>query len=87
MKDFMSSKMIWPTISKRGKQMPDERRCPKCQSENVFRSRRRSLEYLLPFFRPYRCYSCERRFLMLSTEPAAERIRLANRQVSGKHSS
>lgn len=68
--------------------MAEVRRCPKCHSENVFRSRRRSLEYLLPFFRPYRCYSCERRFLMLSREaPKQRRIRLPNRQVSGKHTS
>ena len=66
--------------------MADVRKCPKCQSENVFRSRRRSLEYLLPFLRPYRCYSCERRFLMMSRGAAkAERIRLEHRQVSEKH--
>lgn len=64
--------------------MADVRRCPKCHSENVFRSRRRSLEYLLPFFRPYRCYSCERRFLMLTKSPDAQRVRLENRQTSGK---
>lgn len=68
--------------------MADARRCPKCQSENVFRSRRRSLEYFLPFFRPYRCYSCERRFLMFTREAAtSRRVRLQNRQVSGKHTS
>ncbi len=68
--------------------MADARRCPKCQSENVFRSRRRTLEYLLPFFRPYRCYSCERRFLMLTREPSdSRRVRLQNRHASGKHSS
>ncbi len=68
--------------------MADARRCPKCQSENIFRSRRRSLEYFLPFFRPYRCYSCERRFLMFTREGAnARRVRLENRHVSGKHTS
>ena len=68
--------------------MADARRCPKCQSENVFRSRRRSLEYLLPFFRPYRCYSCERRFLMFTSDAAStRRVRLQNRQVPGKHTS
>lgn len=67
--------------------MADVRKCPKCHSENVFRSRRRSLEYLLPFFRPYRCYSCERRFLMLAKNPEAQRIALEHRQVSGKHTS
>ncbi len=65
--------------------MADVRKCPKCQSENVFRSRRRSLEYLLPFFRPYRCYSCERRFLMLSGSPKAQRVRLEHSRVSEKH--
>ena len=66
--------------------MADVRKCPKCQSENVFRSRRRSLEYLLPFLRPYRCYSCERRFLMVSRGAGkAERVRLEHRQVSEKH--
>lgn len=64
--------------------MADVRRCPKCQSENVFRSRRRTLEYFLPFFRPYRCYSCERRFLMFTNNREAQRIRLENRQTSGK---
>lgn len=64
--------------------MADVRRCPKCHSENVFRSRRRTLEYFLPFFRPYRCYSCERRFLMLS-DSSSKRVRLQNRQASGKH--
>ena len=66
--------------------MADARKCPKCHSENVFRSRRRSLEYFLPFFRPYRCYSCERRFLMLARNPDAQRLRLENRQTSGKAS-
>ncbi len=66
--------------------MDDARRCPKCNSENVFRSRRRTLEYFLPFFRPYRCYSCERRFMML-TKDKGHRIRLQSRQVSGKHTS
>ena len=67
--------------------MADVRKCPKCHSENVFRSRRRPLEYLLPFFRPYRCYSCERRFLMFTPEAAkAKRIRLESRQASSKHS-
>ena len=66
--------------------MADARKCPKCHSENVFRSRRRSLEYFLPFFRPYRCYSCERRFLMLAAHPDARRVRLENRQTSGKAS-
>ncbi len=66
--------------------MSDVRRCPKCHSENVFRSRRRTLEYLLPFFRPYRCYSCERRFLMLTGDASkAQRVRLDSRQISGKH--
>lgn len=67
--------------------MADVRRCPKCNSENVFRSRRRTLEYLLPFFRPYRCYSCERRFLMFTKHTAAQRVRLENRHASGKHTS
>ncbi len=68
--------------------MTEVRKCPKCHSENVFRSRRRSLEYLLPFFRPYRCYSCERRFLMFTPSgPNSKRIRLENRQTSSKHSS
>ncbi len=59
--------------------MADARKCPKCQSENVFRSRRRSLEYLLPFFRPYRCYSCERRFLMHTVlDPKASPVRVDN---------
>ena len=66
--------------------MPEARSCPKCHSENVFRSRRRSLEYLLPFFRPFRCYSCERRFLMLTRETGDRRIRLEHRQT-GKHTS
>ena len=65
--------------------MAEVRKCPNCQSENVFRSRRRSLEYLLPFFRPYRCYSCERRFLMISRVPKAERVRLEHSRVSEKH--
>ena len=65
--------------------MAEVRKCPKCQSENVFRSRRRSLEYLLPFFRPYRCYSCERRFLMISRGPKADRVRLEHSRVSEKH--
>ncbi len=68
--------------------MADARRCPKCLSENVFRSRRRALEYLLPFFRPYRCYSCERRFLMFTHEGAnSRRIRLESRRVPDKHTS
>ena len=65
--------------------MAEVRKCPKCQSENVFRSRRRSLEYLLPFFRPYRCYSCERRFLMISRAPKGQRVRLEHSRVSEKH--
>lgn len=65
--------------------MAEIRKCPKCHSENVFRSRRRSLEYLLPFFRPYRCYSCERRFLMISGGPRSERVRLEHSRVSEKH--
>ncbi len=65
--------------------MADVRKCPKCYSENVFRSRRRTFEYLLPFFRPYRCYSCERRFLMLARAPSEERVRLEHRHVSEKH--
>ena len=66
--------------------MADVRKCPKCHSENVFRSRRRSLEYLLPFFRPYRCYSCERRFLMFTRDAAtARRIRLDQSRVSEKN--
>ena len=66
--------------------MADVRKCPKCQSENVFRSRRRSLEYLLPFFRPYRCYSCERRFLMFTRDAAkARRIRLDQSRISEKN--
>lgn len=67
--------------------MADVRKCPKCNSENVFRSRRRTLEYLLPFFRPYRCYSCERRFLMLTRNPDAQRIHLESRHASSKHPS
>ncbi len=67
--------------------MAEVRRCPKCNSENVFRSRRRTLEYFLPFFRPYRCYSCERRFLMVTRNANAQRIHLESRQVSGKHPS
>ena len=66
--------------------MTEVRKCPKCHSENVFRSRRRYLEYLLPFFRPYRCYSCERRFLMITRGgPNARRVRLEHRQVSEKN--
>lgn len=66
--------------------MADVRKCPKCHSENVFRSRRRSLEYLLPFLRPYRCYSCERRFLMVTHDAAkAERVRLEHSRVSEKN--
>ncbi len=66
--------------------MAEIRVCPKCQSENIFRSRRRTLEYLLPFFRPYRCYSCERRFMMVSRAGSeAQRIRLENRHASGKN--
>ena len=65
--------------------MADARKCPKCQSENVFRSRRRSLEYFLPFFRPYRCYSCERRFLMFTRAVKAERVRLEHSRVSEKN--
>ena len=64
--------------------MADVRKCPKCQSENVFRSSNRSLEYLLPFLRPYRCYRCERRFLML-TVSKAQRVRLEHRHVSEKN--
>ena len=66
--------------------MTESRKCPKCQSENVFRSRRRSLEYLLPFFRPYRCYSCERRFLMYTADsPKTPPVHLDEQQSSGKH--
>ena len=60
------------------------RRCPKCQSENVFRSRRRTLEYLVLFYRPFRCYNCERRFLLFSSTPARTSARFGNRQTSGK---
>lgn len=66
--------------------MTEARKCPKCHSENVFRSRRRSLEYLLPFFRPFRCYSCERRFLMFtSAASSSKRISLDHHEAS-KHS-
>ena len=65
--------------------MADIRKCPKCQSENVFRSRRRSLEYLLPFLRPYRCYSCERRFLMFTRVTKAQRVRLEHSHISEKN--
>lgn len=64
--------------------MAETRLCPKCQSENVFRSRRRTLEYLVPFYRPFRCYSCERRFLMFSLAPTRTSVRFGNRQTSGK---
>ena len=64
--------------------MAEPRRCPKCQSENVFRSRRRALEYLVPFYRPFRCYGCERRFLMFSPVPVRTSVRFGNRQTSGK---
>lgn len=64
--------------------MAETRRCPKCQSENVFRSRRRALEYLVPFYRPFRCYLCERRFLMFSPVPSRTSVRFGNRQTSGK---
>ena len=65
--------------------MADVRKCPKCESENVFRSRRRSLEYLLPFLRPYRCYSCERRFLMFTRVPKEQRVHLEHRHASEKN--
>lgn len=65
--------------------MADIRQCPKCHSENVFRSRRRSIEYLLPFIRPYRCYSCERRFLMFAHLTKAQRVRLEHSRVSEKN--
>ncbi len=64
--------------------MAEIRRCPKCQSENVFRSRRRTLEYLVPFYRPFRCYSCERRFLMFTPLPTRTTVRFGTRQASGK---
>ncbi len=64
--------------------MAETRRCPKCQSENVFRSRRRTLEYLVPFYRPFRCYNCERRFLMFTPLPTRNTLRLSPRQTSGK---
>lgn len=67
--------------------MAETRRCPKCQSENVFRSRRRALEYLVPFYRPFRCYTCERRFLMFSVAPPRSTVRFGARQASGKSAS
>ncbi len=60
--------------------MAETRLCPKCQSENVFRSRRRTLEYLVPFYRPFRCYSCERRFLMFSIAPPRSTVRFSPRE-------
>ena len=38
--------------------------CPKCQSLNVHRSRRRGMESLAAVFfvRPFRCHACEHRF-------------------------
>lgn len=67
--------------------MADLRKCPKCQSENVFRSRRRALECLVLFYRPFRCYTCERRFLMFSPIPSRSGIRVAGRQAPGKSAS
>ena len=67
--------------------MPDVRTCPKCQSGNIFRSRRRTLEYFLPFFRPYRCYTCERRFMMRSLPSKPGRIALDPQPTPSKHMS
>jgi predicted RNA-binding Zn-ribbon protein involved in translation (DUF1610 family) len=42
--------------------MAEERKCPHCGSLEVLRSRRRPLEHLLLFFKPFRCRSCHFRF-------------------------
>jgi hypothetical protein len=38
--------------------------CPVCLSPDICRSKRRSREWMLLLPRPYRCNSCNRRFLV-----------------------
>ena len=68
------------------------RSCPHCSSAHIFRSRRKLVEYLMPFHKPFRCYEpgCELRSL-LSQTPIARRpvaltpsLRTANSPVFGQ---
>ena len=43
------------------------RKCPRCGSDGVIRSKRRTLEHLLVGFKPYRCNACQRRFFFFFT--------------------
>lgn len=42
--------------------MGPDRKCPRCGSGMILRSRRKVLEKLLFFLRPFRCYTCMHRF-------------------------
>jgi hypothetical protein len=44
--------------------MTHTRRCPVCLSPDIFRSKRRSREWMLLLPRPYHCNGCNRRFLV-----------------------
>jgi hypothetical protein len=44
--------------------MTHTRRCPVCLSPDIFRSKRRSREWMLLLPRPYHCNDCNRRFLL-----------------------
>jgi transposase-like protein len=50
--------------------MAEERKCPRCGSVEVVRSRRSLLDHLLFVLKPFRCRSCHFRFYSLDrSEP------------------